>query len=145
MFKIINYSLQMSSKRKNRQKVLCQKCNDILNYDQQEIHKKTKHGGQPVKFQIYTGDAKQRKMSDVFSAPSTPLSVPEVPISQGASTGDTRPAHLLQSNPGIHSASLDSSEAEQRETVSLSQDQQQQKVITFKHYCVLCFNRFFSY
>ena len=78
MFKIINYSLQMSSKRKNRQKVQCQKCNDVLNSDQQETHMKTKHSGQPVKFQIYTGDVKQRKLSDVFSTPSTPFSVPKV-------------------------------------------------------------------
>ena len=101
MFRIINYFsflFQMSTKRKNRGRVQCQECQTVLNSDQQEIHQKTKHAGQKVKFQIFTGDTKQRKVSAMFSAP---------------------PVH-----------SVKSIEAEQGESVSSSQDHQQQKVRT---------------
>ena len=72
MFRIINHSsffFQMSTKRKNRGKVQCQECEFVLISDQQETHQRTKHAGQKVKFQIFPGDSKQRKVSAMFSAP----------------------------------------------------------------------------
>ena len=59
----------MSTKRKNRGKVQCQECEFVLISDQQETHQRTKHAGQKVKFQIFPGDSKQRKVSAMFSAP----------------------------------------------------------------------------
>ena len=73
MFRIINHSsffFQMSTKRKNRGKVQCQECEFVLISDQQETHQRTKHAGQKVKFQIFPGDSKQRKVSAMFSAPT---------------------------------------------------------------------------
>ena len=70
MFRIINHSsffFQMSTKRKNRGKV--QSSEFVLISDQQETHQRTKHAGQKVKFQIFPGDSKQRKVSAMFSAP----------------------------------------------------------------------------
>ena len=55
--------IQVGSKRKNRASYQCLECKKVLNADQQETHKKTKHGGRNVKFQIFTGDSKQTKLS----------------------------------------------------------------------------------
>ena len=54
--------IQVGSKRKNRASYQCLECKKVLNADQ-ETHKKTKHGGRNIKFQIYTGDSKQSKLS----------------------------------------------------------------------------------
>ena len=94
----------MSTKRKNRGKVQCQECEFVLISDQQETHQRTKHARQKVKFQIFPGDSKQRKVSAMFSVP---------------------PIRCVKSI-----------EVEQRESVSLIQDYQQQNVRTIKHYCV---------
>ena len=48
---------------KGRASYQCLECKKVINADQQEIHKKTKHGGRNINFQIYTGDSKQSKLN----------------------------------------------------------------------------------
>ena len=59
----------MTGKRKNRARFQCLECSLVINADQKSTHQVTKHGGKTVKFSIFTGDSKQRKLE--FNQPSS--------------------------------------------------------------------------